>query len=161
MGTPVSSRTNKTVSRPPYLYNGNPHLERLSYIETGPRCYVKSQHYDDVIMNAVESKITSLTIVYRLFRRRSKKTSNLRVTGLCGNAENVSISWRHLEVLRKHVTWRHDMETFYALLAACEEKPHRSAVSGGFPSQKGSNMEFYFFIDISLVNLLSKWLRFC
>ena len=45
-----------------------------------------------------------------LFRRRSKKTSKLRVTGLCGanspgtgefpaqmasNAENVSISWRH------------------------------------------------------------------
>ena len=44
------------------------------------------------------------------FRRRSKKTSNLRVTGLCegnspvtgefsaqkaGNAENVSIWWRH------------------------------------------------------------------
>ena len=46
----------------------------------------------------------------RLFRRRSKKTSKLRVTGLCegnppvtggsasqraSNAENVSISWRH------------------------------------------------------------------
>ena len=46
----------------------------------------------------------------RLFRRRSKKTSNLRVTGLCvgnspgtgefpsqmaSNAENVSIWWRH------------------------------------------------------------------
>ena len=48
----------------------------------------------------------------RLFRRRSKKTSNLRVTGLCvgnspgtgefpaqmaSNAENVSIWWRHNE----------------------------------------------------------------
>ena len=47
-----------------------------------------------------------------LFRRRSKKTSNLRVTGLCegnspvidefpaqraSNAENVSIWWRHYE----------------------------------------------------------------
>ena len=46
----------------------------------------------------------------RLFRQRSKKTSKLRVTGLCegnslvtgefpiqkpSNAENVSISWRH------------------------------------------------------------------
>ena len=49
-------------------------------------------------------------LLYRLFRRRSKKTSKLRVTGLCvGNspgtgefpaqmasyAENVSIWWRH------------------------------------------------------------------
>ena len=50
-----------------------------------------------------------------LFRRRSKKTSNLRVTGLCvgnsavigefpaqmaSNTENVSISWRHNEEIR-------------------------------------------------------------
>ena len=32
-------------------------------------------HYSDVIMGAFASQITSLTIVYRLFRRRSKKTS--------------------------------------------------------------------------------------
>ena len=50
-----------------------------------------------------------------LFRRRSKKTSKLRVTGLCAgnspgtgefpaqmasNAENVSIWWRHHELLQ-------------------------------------------------------------
>ena len=67
-------------------------------------------HYDDVIMCAIASLITSLTIVYRLFRRRSKKTSKLRVTGLyvmnspgtgefpsqmASNAENISIWWRH------------------------------------------------------------------
>ena len=61
-------------------------------------------HYDDVIMGAIESQITPL------FRRRSKKTSKLRVTGLCAgnspvtgefpaqmasNAENASIWWRH------------------------------------------------------------------
>ena len=49
-------------------------------------------------------------LLKRLFKRRSKKTSKLRVTGLCagnsrvagefsaqraGNAENVSIRWRH------------------------------------------------------------------
>ena len=63
-------------------------------------------------MGAIMSQITSLTIVYHLFRRRSKKTSKLRVTGLCvgnspgtgefpaqmaSNAENVSIWWRHHE----------------------------------------------------------------
>ena len=51
-------------------------------------------------------------LLNRLFRRRSKKISKLRVTGLCagnspetgefpaqmaGNAENVSICWRHHE----------------------------------------------------------------
>ena len=69
------------------------------------------RHYNDVIMGAMSSQITSLTIVYsRLFRCRWMKTSKLRVTGLCaGNspvtsefpaqrasyAENVSFRWRH------------------------------------------------------------------
>ena len=63
-------------------------------------------------MRAMASQITSLTIVYSTvyLRRKSKKTSKLRITGLCaGNspvtgefpaqrvsyAENVSIWWRH------------------------------------------------------------------
>ena len=67
-------------------------------------------------MVAVASQITSLTIVYpnRLFRRRAKKTSKLRVTGLCAgnspvtgefpafmasNVENVSIWWRHHAII--------------------------------------------------------------
>ena len=69
-------------------------------------------HGNDVIMIAMVSQITSLTIVHSTvyWRRRSKKTSKLRVTGLCegnspmtgefptqttSNAENVSIRWRH------------------------------------------------------------------
>ena len=74
-------------------------------IETLPVLLV---HYNEVIMSAMASKITGLTIVYS--RRRSKKTSKLRVTGLCegnspvtgefptqraSNAENVFICWRH------------------------------------------------------------------
>ena len=75
-------------------------------------------HYNDVIMNAMASQITSLTIVYSAVysRCRSKKTPKLRVTGLCtgnspvpgefpvqraSNTENVSIWWRH------HVTLVH------------------------------------------------------
>ena len=71
-------------------------------------------HYNDVIMDSMASQITSLTIVYLIVysRRRSKKTSKLRVTGLCAenspvtgefhtqrasNAKNVSIWWRHHE----------------------------------------------------------------
>ena len=77
-----------------------------------------NQHYNDVIIGAIVSQITSLTIVYSIVYSDAdkKKTSKLRVTGLCeGNspgtgefpaqmasyAENVSIWWRH-----------HDLATF-------------------------------------------------
>ena len=62
-------------------------------------------------MGTIAPQITSL--LNRLFERKSKKTSKLRVTGLCAgnsprgtgefpaqmasNAENVSIWWRHHE----------------------------------------------------------------
>ena len=62
-------------------------------------------------MDTMASQITSLTIVYSVvFSDADKKTSKLRVTGLCegnspvtrefpalraSNAENVSIWWRH------------------------------------------------------------------
>ena len=68
-------------------------------------------HYSDVIMDTMASQITSLTIVYSIVYSGAdkKKTSKLRVTGLCAgnspatgefpvqmtnNTENVSIWWR-------------------------------------------------------------------
>ena len=70
-------------------------------------------------MSAIASQITGLTIVCS-FKRRSKKTSNLRVAGLCvgnspvtgefpaqkaSNAEDISIWWRHRGITssRKHL----------------------------------------------------------
>ena len=72
------------------------------------------KHYNDVIMSAFVSEITRLTIVYSTVysKCRSKKTTKLRVTGICARnsmvtvefpaqmasyAENVSIRWRHHE----------------------------------------------------------------
>ena len=69
-------------------------------------------HYNDVMMGAMASQVTSLTIVYSTIYSGAdqKKISKLRVTGLCAgkspgpgefpaqmasNAENVSIWWRH------------------------------------------------------------------
>ena len=44
-------------------------------------------HYSDSVMGAMASHITSVSTVCCLFRRRSKKTSKLRVAGLCeGNS---------------------------------------------------------------------------
>ena len=73
---------------------------------------VCSRHYNDAKISTMVSQITSLTIVYSTVysMRKSKKTSKLRVTGLCeGNSpvtgefparsasdtEKLSIWWRH------------------------------------------------------------------
>ena len=76
-------------------------------------------------------------LLNRLVRRRSKKTSKLRVTGLCvGNspvtgefpaqrssyAENVSIWWRHHEIMWIHYLL-HTVEGDTSLLMWCME-PH-------------------------------------
>ena len=69
-------------------------------------------HYSDVIMGTMASRTTNLTIVYSTVYSGAdqKKTSKLRVSGLCernssvtgefpaqraSNVENVSIWWRH------------------------------------------------------------------
>ena len=74
-------------------------------------------HYNDVIMGAMGSQITSLMIVYRLFRHRLKNTKAPSHWPLWGeftgefptqrasNAENVSDWWRHNDsrhLWRKH-----------------------------------------------------------
>ena len=87
----------------------------------GPTIRKPLPHYNDVIMGTIASQFTKLRecLRNRLFGRRSKKTSMIRVTGLCAgnspvpagpgefpaqrasNAENVSIWWRH------RVSWSH------------------------------------------------------
>ena len=79
-------------------------------------------------------------LLNRLFRRRSKKTSKLRVTGLCvgnspgtgefparmaSNAENVSISWRH-NGISCSTWWHYDVLRVSALLVICVENPQVS-----------------------------------
>ena len=97
-------------------------------------------HYSNVIMNAIVSQITGvrLFLLNRLLVGRLKKTSKLRITGLCAgnspgtgeflaqmasNAENVSIWWRHHaenisiwwrhHVLEGSVCYIHNMNPFY------------------------------------------------
>ena len=77
---------------------------------------VRRRHYSDVIMCMMLSQITGVSSVC-LTRRKSPKTSKLRVTGLCegnplvtlgfpsqkaSNAENVSVWWRHHEKRNRH-----------------------------------------------------------
>ena len=85
-------------------------------------------HYSDVIMGASNHQ-PQHCLLNRLVRRGSKKTSKLRVSGLCAknspvtgefpalkasNAENVSIWWCH------HVpTWKHLVHSYAKDLMAC------------------------------------------
>ena len=55
---------------------------------------------------------------------------------------------------RKNMAWwRHQMETFSALLALCEGKP---PVTGGFPSQRPATGSFNIFFHLRLTKRLSK-----
>ena len=82
----------------------------------------KTSHYNDVMMGAMASQISGVSIVCSTvcWECRSKKTPKLRVTGLCdgnppvtgefppqkaSNAENVSIWWRHHGSLRHGKRW--------------------------------------------------------
>ena len=87
-------------------------------------------HYSDVTMSAMASQITSIWTVCSVVCL--KKTSKLRITGICegnpavtggfpsqrsNNAENVSIWWRHHEVgwvnrVPQTVEWAHDSHQF-------------------------------------------------
>ena len=85
-------------------------------------CFKHTSQCNDAIMSTMASQITSLTIVYSTvyLRRRLKKTSKLRVTGLCEgnspaigefpaqracNAENVYSWWRHHQY-QSLLVWR-------------------------------------------------------
>ena len=79
------------------------------------KCYPCTLHWRHNGRDSVSNHQPHDCLLNRLFRRRSKKTSQLRVTGLCvgnspvtgefpsqraSNAENVSIWWRHHEFPR-------------------------------------------------------------
>ena len=52
--------------------------------------------------------------------------------------------------------WRHQMETFSALLTFCENNP---SVAGGFPSQRPMTLSFHVLFDLRLNKRLSKQSR--
>ena len=86
------------------------HICRIRF--AGNNCIIDQMYYSDVIMSVMAPQTFGISIVYSTVWScfRSKKTSKLDVTGLCGgkspvtsqfpsqrvsNAENASIWWRH------------------------------------------------------------------
>ena len=79
---------------------------------------------------------------------------------ICGDPifKWVEVKWIELNIHVRHqdnTWWRHQMETFFALLALCEGN---SPVIGEFPSQRASNAGFGVFCDVSLNIRLHKQL---
>ena len=85
--------------------------------------------------DSVSNHLPHDCLLNRLFRRRSKKTSQLRVTGICAgnspatgefpaqmasNAENVFIWWRHHEfVIFLYKLWSHNNSLLFCLQFKC------------------------------------------
>ena len=113
------------IVSPPYgtfiWWCNSPKISSSRADDTCPLAADIASHYDDVTMRLMASQSTSLTIVYSTVYSGAdkKKTSKLRVTGLCAgnspgtgefpaqmasNAENVSIWWRHHDCAEL-VTW--------------------------------------------------------
>ena len=65
------------------------------------KCGYITHHYNDGIMGAIASQITSLTIVYSIVysdadqRKHQSSASLAFASQMASNAENVSIWWRH------------------------------------------------------------------
>ena len=95
------------------------------------RCITSCHHYGDVIMGGIASQITSLDcLLNRLFRCRSKKTSKLRVTGLCaGNSPGPKNSPHKWPVTRK--TFPFD-DVIMRFISADTGESHRCVFSGNW-----------------------------
>ena len=112
------------LSRPQYGID----LCLLCYVsDCNPRVFPLQWHHNG--HNIVSNHQPRVCLLNRLFRRRSKKTSKIRVPGLCtgnspvtgefpaqmaSNAENVSIWWRHHATtdMQRHILsypWRAEL----------------------------------------------------
>ena len=119
----------KTVVRSSYLHNGISYTGKMSSLYW---IGALSEHINASSLQWRHSGCDSVSkhqphdcLLNRLFRRRSKKTSKLRVTGLCAgnspmvgefpaqmasNMENVSIWWRHhVKAVHTSLYSLHDM----------------------------------------------------
>ena len=112
-------------------------------------------HHDDVIMGAMASQITSLTIVYSTVYSGDKKTpSKFHVTGLCaGNSPGTGEFLAQMASHAENVSiWeRHHVGTLSTSWALWEEN-HQWSID---PSHKGSGMQSF---DVSVVVSLNKLL---
>ena len=123
-------------------------------------------HFNDVIMNAMASQITSLTIVYSAVysganQRKHQSSASLAfvrgihrvnsphkgpVTRSMFPFDDVIMNRPFGDVAgtgRFYPNRRHDVEKLFAILALCEENP---LVTDGFPSKRSGNVGLWYFL---------------
>ena len=130
-------------------------------------CWCSGYHYIDVIMTTMASQITSL--LNRLFWRRSKKTSKLRVTGLCAGNSPGPVNSPHKGPVTRNMFPFDDviMTLFHPEVMAWKHFPHYWSFVGGIHwwsiidiLYKGTVMQnFDMVFDVSLNKLLNKQLN--
>ena len=113
-------------------------------------------HYDDVIMSAIASQITSLTIVYSTIypgADRSKHQSSVSLALVWRIHRGPVNSPHKWPVIRKMFPFDDViMEMFSVLLALCYGN---SLVTSRFPSQRAVTSSF----DVSFDVRMNKWLN--
>ena len=106
---PTTSHGISSVNQQLQQINNMSHCQIINY-SSHTMCSIRALHWRHSGRISVSNHQPHDYLLNRLFRRRSKKTSKLHVTGLCAgnspgtgefpaqmtsNAENVSIWWRH------------------------------------------------------------------
>ena len=106
----------------------NKTLSDTEFPKTPYKAINSRTHYNDVIMNMMASQITCLTIVYSTVysRRRSRKTSKLGVTGLCGGIHRWPVNSPHKGPVRREMFPFDDVIMYFCLIWAILRK--RTAV---------------------------------
>ena len=107
-------------------------------------------HYSDVIMGAMASQITSLTIVYPAVYSGADQTKHQSSMQLLTIPHKGPVISEIVSIFMMTSS----METFPALLAICAGN---SLVTGEFPSQRPMTRSFGIFFDLRQNKRLSKW----
>ena len=135
-GNKVDWRFTTVKTRQQHTYG----LPQMGCSMIGPALPLRWRHNDHA---GVSNHQPHGCLLNRLFRRNSKKTSKLRVTGLCaGNspgtgefpaqmasyAENVSIWWRHHAMQEGRVTWAETLDFMVAYHSCTHLSENRSKI---------------------------------
>ena len=93
-------------------------------------------HYNDVIVSAMASQITSLAIVYStVYSGAEQRRTKLRVTGLCEGNSLVTgkyFMWIHYERLHNHNKAKHNKTVciFLGIYCNCQSMVNQSSSCG-------------------------------
>ena len=138
----------------PGISNSYSGITYYHYVPQLSCCYVKSNLNvlpTTVVRASFTRKLHNISIRHKVLALTREGINQSAIVGRMGltRATVNRILWRHVAT----AWWRHQMETFSALLAICAEN---SPVPGEFPAQRPVTRNFDVFFDLRLNKRLSK-----